>query len=338
MNGTSQMPARERSGGVTAAAVVVFMGSGFTFLMGLLTCFAIFLGPPLPQTGTPLRGATDLMGSLIIAVVFYFLLAGWGTATGVGLLKLKAWARMSLLVFSGFCTFTMIFAAIGIALIGPFLPQTPGAPPFAVVRGLLIAMIAVPLLIAVWWLVYFNREGVKGQFEEYATTGHYSRTDGSAQTLFLKPHPPLSIVLIGCMYLFSVPGLLLMPFRSQPAFLMGLIIHGAAAKVIYLLYLAAALYVGIGLLKLKPPARILAMALCAFHSVNSLAFALLPGLEERITDLLGSAGVVLPPQLAAGIMTQLIRIGAIAGLGLTALILWVLVTRKNVFEAAAARA
>jgi hypothetical protein len=330
------MAFRERSGGITAAAVVVFIGSGFTALAGLLTCLSIFAlrFHPRPEAYAP--RAPDVIGSLFIAVGFYFALAAWGITSGVGLLKLKAWARMSVLVFSGFCAFAVISVAIVLFVIGPIIPQTPGAPPFSAVRNIMLGVITAPLLIAIWWLVYFNLKSVREQFEEYPTTGHYSRTDGSAQTLFLKPHPPLSIVLIACVYLFAVPGLLMMPFRNYPVLLLGVLVHGMAAKTIYVLCLPIALYVGIGLLKLKPPARILAMALCVFHLVNSIAFALLPGLEERISELLGSSGVVLPAELTTGVLVPLIRFGLIAGLGLSAAIFWILVTRKSAFEAAAA--
>jgi hypothetical protein len=278
------------------------------------------------------------MGALIVGVVFYFFLTGWGIATGIGLLRLKAWARVSVLVFSGFCLVTAVFAGVAISLIGPVIPQPPSAPPFSSVRNVILAMMAVPGMIAIWWLVYFNVKSVREQFEEYPTTGHYSRTDGSAGTLFLKPHPPLSIVLVAWMYLVALPGLVLVLFRDCPFILFGAVIRGPAAKGAYLLYLPVVLYVGIGLLKLKPAARILAIALSVLHLVNGALFVLLPGLEGRIATLLEHTGVPLPPQLTAGVLVPLVRVGLISGLGLSVAILWVLVTRKGAFTEARAAA
>jgi hypothetical protein len=182
--------------------------------------------------------------------------------------------------------------------------------------------------------------GVRAQFEEYPTTGHYSRMDGSAKTLFLEPHPPLSIVLIGSMYLLTAASALPVLLRSFPVVVLGEVVQGPAAKAVYLLSEIAALYAGLGLLKLKSPARVLAIALSVLHMLNSALFVLRPGLGDRMIKLLEGTGVKFPPEFAiqklVEVMMPVLYVGLVAGLTFSGVIVWILVTRKDRFTAAAA--
>jgi len=106
------------------------------------------------------------------------------------------------------------------------------------------------------------------------------------------------------------------------------------------LSLPLALYVGIGLLRLKPPARVLAIALSALHMLNSLLFVLRPGLEERMMTILGSARLKLGPSMNleafVRMIVPLLWLGLAVGLVMSSVILWVLVTRKGAFTRPAA--
>ena len=330
------MPRAERSSGVTAAAIVVFVGSAFTVLMALtvaLTFPVISRMPPSTSAPAPPIGMRAIM---FPAGAFYLGLAAWGIVTGVGLLKLKAWARASILVFSVLMIVTFGMGAVSLLFISKLMPAMPGGRASLTILGIVTATMAIPVLIAVWWLVLFNLKSVRAQFDEYPTTGQYAQMDGSARTLFLQPHPPLSIVLIGWMYLLAVPGLVTVLFIDCPVMLLGMLVRGPVAKAIFLLYLPVTLYVGIGLLKLKPPARIVAIVLSVLHMLNSALFVMLPGLEDRMKELLDSTGAALPPQLTANMLVPLARMGLIVGLGLSVAVLWILVTRKSAFTASAA--
>jgi hypothetical protein len=69
--------------------------------------------------------------------------------------------------------------------------------------------------------------------------------------------------------------------------------------------------------------------------LNSALFVMLPGLEDRMKELLDSTGAALPPQLTANMLVPLARMGLIVGLGLSVAVLWILVTRKSAFTASA---
>lgn len=273
-----------------------------------------------------------------MAALMYLALTAWGLATGFGLLKRKAWARASVLVFGGLLVSIAVFGSLGMLLVSEIIPRLPGGPPVSAMRTTALVVLAVPGVIGAWWLVYFNLRRVRRGFEEYAVTGYYARDVAAARTLFLKPHPPLSITLIAWMYLAALPFLVWVLFHDFPVILAGRVVVGPAAKVMYWLYLPLIPYVGIGLLKLKHGARILAIVLTVLHLVNSVCFVLLPGLEERTERTLGSVGVVLPPQLTVGMMLPLIHFGLVVGVGFSLLILWLLITRRSAFNGAAARA
>ncbi len=322
------MQTGERSSGVTFAAAAVFLGSGLLALAFVVDVLSREFMGQMPFGGA---SATATRLGLIEMAVFDLGFAGWGIATGAGLLRLKAWARASILVFSG-----LMLAGCGMGSVAMFLlplrgREVPGGPPAAMVREVAIAVLAVPMLIAVWWLVYFNLATVKKQFEEYATTGEYSRDDGSAKTLFLKPHRPLSITLIALMYLVSAPFLLIAPFTDYPLVLFGYVITGSAARVLYLLYLPVIVYAGVGLLKLKEPARLVAIALSVVHFVSTLCFAALPGLEERLKVLFDLLRVELPPPMTVSSLVAFTRFACCFGLAFSLVLIWLLVTRRTVF-------
>ena len=105
----------KRPAGVTAAAIVAMLGS----LCVLLVCAFMAAGLAMAR-----RQAADVaipLAAVVVVVLIGLGLAGLGVATAVGLLKLKRWARTSILVFSGISGSISLLASIGMA----FLPIPP---------------------------------------------------------------------------------------------------------------------------------------------------------------------------------------------------------------------
>jgi len=325
------MQRKERTAGITFAATIIFLGSGFTLLMSVATVVGGIYLLRRPPSSAEIGPIPNLNFSLGIALVLYSALSAWGIATGIGVLKLRPWARASVLVFGALMLFTSIFSVLGLALIGPMLPVRAGSPPPAAVWRVLLGVMAIPALVGAWWLVYFNLRSVREQFAEYATTGHYSATDGSAKTLFLGPQRPISITLIALLYLMGVPGLMLAPLRGFPVVLFGVVIYGAAARAIYLIYLPVCIYAGIGLLKLKPPARLLAIGLSVLHLLSGICSVFLPGSEERMEAVLAGMHLALPGVLPLSTLWPLIRIASVVGFLISLVILWALVRAHEAF-------
>src|SRR5689334_13699847 len=114
-----------RSSGVTASAGVVIAGSGFTFLLGAM----MLLGSAVMPKSTQAANVPIDVGSILIGeAIFVFAFAGWGLATGVGLLYLKRWARISLSIFAGILAF-LALPAVFVAFIPLPNVSNPNLPP-----------------------------------------------------------------------------------------------------------------------------------------------------------------------------------------------------------------
>jgi|HubBroStandDraft_1064217.scaffolds.fasta_scaffold659774_2 membrane protease YdiL (CAAX protease family) len=100
----------KRSAGVTAAAIVAMLGSAFTLFMAVVTGLGLVLVRYLPQrNGIAPMGAVAALGPIL----FYLALGGCGFATALGILKLRPWSRISMIIFGGFtvvsCVVTGLF-------------------------------------------------------------------------------------------------------------------------------------------------------------------------------------------------------------------------------------
>jgi hypothetical protein len=145
----------ERSGGVTAAGVVLLVGSTILLLIALATAFAI------PYIASKAPAAQYTPGAFVAATIFYLALAGWGVGTAVGLFRLRPWARISILSMSVLALVIGIISAVSVFILLPHMPDQQGAHTMAAVRGILVASFGFPMAIAAWWLVLFLRPGVR---------------------------------------------------------------------------------------------------------------------------------------------------------------------------------
>jgi hypothetical protein len=177
------------------------------------------------------------------------------------------------------------------------------------------------ITIAVWWIYLFNKASVKQQF-----LGGFPAAG--------LPRRPLSITLVACFLLISgVKSLVLMPLR-MPASLLGFILTGWEASLFYLFYAAVQLWLGLGLLKLKPWSRTLAVYVFLFNIANALLFVLLPGRIERVVAISMSH---VPPAMRAQAASRVAfsKLRMQAGFGtsviLNAIAIWFLITRRKAF-------
>jgi len=331
------MKRANRSAGVTAAAIVALAGSSLMVLFFLLTVLSILIFPRLQSAGRAVPTSENLKSSMAMAAAFYACLAAWGIATGVGLLRLKAWARASILVFSGLMEITAL-ACIPVLFIMSRMPILQREPPGAAAGAMVVvgAVMGLMAALGVWWLVLFNLKSVRAQFDETGVTGAYSEGGDTAQARAMKPRRPLSITLIGLMYLLASPAVLIAFFRPYPAFLMGLVIEGNAAVLVYAVYGALALILGIGLLMLKPWARILGICLSAIHLLGGwIAYFTPGGLEKMLAVSLKLSPRPAPP-VTADLLRTMLPIGMLFGSLFSLAIIWFLVVNKAAFTPQAA--
>ena len=161
------MPTRNRSAGVTAAAMLAVLGSVIAFfLWGWL--FLPLVNSPPNSNGQHAYQAHPLPFALV-ALIPPFLVA-LGLRTGIGLFQLRPWARKAALLWAAIA---LAFCLSMIAL-RPF--ETFAIPEHLVteaesLRQLLAVSIVFMLLpVSIWWLFFFRLKNVVEQFEDRSTT------------------------------------------------------------------------------------------------------------------------------------------------------------------------
>jgi hypothetical protein len=342
----------KRSAGVTTISILSFIGSAFMLLIGTLFVLAAILANIPSTPGVPYSPVfyKAMFGGIAI---FHVLLAAWGITTGIGLLRLKTWARISTIVFSVLLILQSAFGLL-IALVMPFLPRpTQEADPSALtILSIITAILALTLLgLGIWWLLFFLRKKVREQFSSARTMMPASPgSEGAAPSLdpfavSAMPSParrPLSFTIIAWFLLGSCIFIPLNVFLRAPAILLTTLLVGWPATLYAIAFLILNLYIGIGLLRVRLTARVAAIIYFCFGFVNGAIFYLAPGGNSRVLDLIRRSQEMYPwmqpwqnPQPFAFDFTPLIAAGACIGLAAVMIPVYFLITRKAAFEKAA---
>jgi hypothetical protein len=248
--------------GVTASAVVAILGSIFTLVFASLAVASLFIETTQPQP--PNNTSFVLMGSLMF--VAFACLGFW---TAVGLFRLDPWARTSILVFAGFLAAGSAFTLLMIMILP--LPANMSAVTGHTIRRVMIGVLGIPMLIAIWWLIQFNRQSTKAAFA--------SSIAGPASVR------PLSITIIAFGCILGGVSFLFAILARVPAYLFGMSFNTWIAGVIYAIFAALSMFIGKGLLELREEARILAIGWCGFWLVHGSLVTLVPPLRQRMLEL-----------------------------------------------------
>ena len=362
------MPEKNRSAAVTVIAILQLIGSALVLAMSGLLAVAMIAAPPTPNDAQLPPMFFKMIR--IIAPLIYALPAVWGIITAVGLLQVKNWARISTIVFSALLLF---FGAFGILTSMVFFLKPPpgkGLDPamFAWV-GVFMAVCALAQIgIGIWWMVFFNRARVKAQFQPqplplphpgqgfapYADMpssatppppGFPSATDlapSPASPLAQnRPARPLSISIIAWFLLVCCIFFPVSLFLHPPVALFLTVLIGWPAAVFILISAAISVYLGIGLLQMKPAARLVAMGYFIFGGLNAAVFYFAPGGSARLARFLDLQQSMFPWMRYAQANSQFsdptpfLIIGAIGGIVFSVVLLYCLAAAKPAFDRAA---
>jgi hypothetical protein len=296
----------KRTIGVTLSAVVTIIGSVLTALFGV-AMLAPFVASQRNDVPPYVRVAGLVTAGAMLA------LATWGVTTAIGLIRLRRWARVCILVFSVFMVLTFGSGAIVMAFLP--LPSPPNVPP-GLMTGIRIGIVCIYGILALiggWWLYLFNRAAVVAQFAPGP-----------------PPARPLSVSMIAWFLVFGGVVCFVYTWLPFPAMLFGFMIKGWPAMTIYLLLALLQLWLGIGLLRLRPLSRVLTIGFFLLGALNSLAFALLPGFAARMTEAMGSMPASMRQPLPVDFPMPL---GAIAAATVITcgVPIWFLARRRNAF-------
>jgi len=265
------------SSSVVAAAVVGILIAVFGILTALIAVAGVSVMAPPNTAGLP-PFAKSLS---IVMMVLFCCVAIFGIFTGIGVLKLKSWARISMLVWGGvmvfFCGMALMF------LLFVPLPEGPENSPLTpnVLRLVVSFAYGVPVAIGAWWLWLFNQRGVKKQFMPSGSLEGTAPVAGG-------PRCPLPLAILAGFSIFSVgTSLLLFPVMHLPfnMILFGFRFHGMPGAVLYLVSAALFLTGSIGMLRLKRWSYPLMLGQYFFWMASGTVSLLSPNFERNVQEV-----------------------------------------------------
>jgi hypothetical protein len=271
---------------------------------------------------------------LVFFWIFLLLCALFVVVVGIQVIRLRNWARLSLLTIAGLMLF---FGLMGIVVIFVTLfVATPADP--RVSQGSLAAILGViygiPTAVSIWWLVLFTRRSVAAEFQSSAALE--PPRSPSAMAVFNNPECPLAIRIVGWYlgsFVIAIPFIPFLP-NSIPAAYFGHVLFGPAAIAIYILNFALISIPGIGLLLLKRWSYPLTIASQILASVNAIYTTMSPSYDANVRAMFEKMSIPsLPPNTEQ--MLHYSPYFSLIGLVFPiAIVITLLLTRRQFYEAA----
>src|SRR5262249_54651181 len=336
-------------------AILELIGSAGAVGIGALALLGMMAGGAAPPKG--FSGPPIFFRAIMLLVPLIYILPGvWGIVTAIGLLQLKNWARISIIVLS---VLLLAFGLIiGLSSSVFFLTKPPPGMDRqeAAFVGVFMGMLAATLIgLGTWWLVFFNRAKVKAQFAAVpmlagfppGPVGYPIQPSYPVQPpppassapvvpqAPQRPQRPLSITIIAWLMLV---GCLFLPINlalHTPASLFVWVLTGWRADGFFLIVMALLVFIGIGLLRLNPYARLVGIGYFVFAILNSAVFFFAPGGRARMARMVEFQHSLFPGLQGASPQMDpmpLILVGGVIAF-LSALVpLYFLITKKHAFE------
>lgn len=306
----------------------------------------------MPKSSQVANFPMDLGSILIAEAIVVFAFAAWGLATGIGLLYLKRWARISLLVFAGMLAFISLFSAVFVAFLPLPAANDPNLPAnftslMRVGMGLFYGVFAV---LGGFWLYFFNKRSIRAQFQTMLPVPESAAGDlfvgtGVPAPVTNQSARPLSITIIGWFLLISaalaplfvlVNGTLFRGIQF-PLYFLGAFLFGRSAHVIFILWMAAQLAAAAGLLKLKRWGLFTTIGLQSLALANGLLLLSIPGHRAKFQQIMETMIASLNARMhqPAPPFDFPTWIGFVSSFPIVGIILWFLITRRHAFTSGA---
>src|SRR5256885_7564984 len=286
-------PQRESLPAVTAAGVVAIIFASFGVLACGFVTLVLLVMPNLPnQPGkSPIPPETRAMVIGVYAVLFAICVGELIIAINV--LRRKNWARIAVLIWASIMAFFSVVTCIAVFAMN-FMPHTARNPQDTNVqvaaKFFMLVFYGIPFGVAVWWLILFNRPRVVAAFGApsamVAGAPVQWAVDASCFPVPVapalaaipvapkKPSCPVPLLIVAGFLLFSTivtPLFLLLPKRvATPVFLFGFTLSGPGVKIGFAVFSLISGLLAIGLIRLKPRALDIIIALKGFLLVNAM--------------------------------------------------------------------
>lgn len=274
------------SASVTAAGIVAIIGGLLVASGGAFATLGIFIAPPNPN-GAALPPLAKTIAECL--TVFVALLGVFGIVTGVNLLRLKSWARIATLIWSGvtvfFCATILAFTAFTPLPIPPNVPANmQGA-----VRVAVLTFYGLPLGIGIWWLVLFTRRNVAEQFRGVSPAALDASGFPAKVVAESAPACPLPLLVLGGFLALSAFSVLFAFFTPVPAVVFGQAVPGTPGKVFFVFSCLLCGAAGIGLLRLKTWGFWLAFSLQAFGLLSGIVTVTSPNYFPLMQEMIAAS-------------------------------------------------
>ena len=327
----------KRPVGVTLASILLGLFASIALLLAAGTAFlaaSLAHHGVAPPTG-PALPSSFFSWILVLEALVTAAFAGWAIATLIGLLRLRNWARLSILVIGAIIVFLAVCGVLGAAfgyVAQAALPPDPRLPPhlFAITFAVMAAINAAIAGLGAWWLIYFTRPRLR---ELFKPSGLHPDALPTAPGRF--SHVPPAILVIACLFALSALSCAAMMFLPLPGFLFGFIIHGSATHIVYLALALLSAFIAYGLLQLDNRARLAVLTLLGLGSLN-IALTLLPwyraqfrAYNQQVLERFQLAGT---PAFPAPDFTRVyLAAGLVFGLASYGLIFWLVERHRQAF-------
>jgi len=301
----------KRPVGVIQSAVLLILGSLFHLLMAL--CMALsgdilqrqVRAGGFPGSHPPVALPGWMPGFMYAFCLFFVALAVWGILTAVGIMRLRHWARYSILVIGGllaFFGFIYLLVMLLMMLVPSPVPSGVDASLAGSVQavtriffGVFAILQGIVCTIGVFWLINFNRQKVREAF-----------TNASGKALV--SHRPILISVLAVLNLIGACFCLMYMFIPLPALLFGWILEGWGKVALYLFFAFLTASVGTGLWRLKQWGWWLALAMQAFGMVYCGVYLVRPSLMLHYTAEIQQRMVPMQPQLPERFHTTILSV------------------------------
>jgi hypothetical protein len=276
--------------------------------------------------------------------VFIVGFACWGIATGINLLQLREWARISMVVFSGLLL-AMCVPGLLMMLLLPFpTPAAPDAPTGLTAPQMEHMMTAARIgmaffygllsVLGAWWIYFFHSRAVKEQFRG-AMTPASTWLPANADSVPGAPKRPVSITIIAYLALLGGCMIPFLRIMNLPMAFLGFYFTGGKASLIVIGFMTVQLLMAYGLLRMKMWGRSVAIYYFNFAIFNSIISVILPGAQARYVEAMSGMQGAMEGSMGLPATQQYrfpLWISLVFSLPVIAVQLWFVVKRKKAFE------
>lgn len=274
---------------IIAAGISAILAGVLGALGSVLALVAVRSTELLPsRASVPAYAKTlsQIIWGFLFAAAFYLIFSG------IGVIRLRKSARVSLLVFSGMMLF---FGVIGVfAILFVFLASPLPGPPRtrALVLAALVFIYGIPVVLAFWWLILFTRPGVVAQFEAKAALAERRRP-----VRFSKPGCPLPVSIVAWFLLSSVLSVFFIPFLpfQLPIAFFGHVFAGPPAIALLFIQFFLIAVASIGLLRLRRWSLPVTVGLQLLYIANGLITFLSPNYAAQLRAIVNQMQIPPPP-------------------------------------------